>query len=257
MVNCGDVGLCCAGFLTAVLSVQPADAAYRLTYEAISYSVEDETEQIVSRQKNVMLIDEGRLRTVGGDAEGFDLIADLKKNTIYVLDAAQQSYAEIPFPSDEEDSELADGEDNRSVLTIQVDTAGEVILKHGTERYSILEDSTLIREIWTTQEIKLGFDFMQAMDGLERAFQQFAPAEDYPEFSTIFRQVRGVPLRDIQYYPFGRDVLKATRIDRVKPAESDFQPPEKFARRALRDLAGVESPDEISADTPGPQGRRE
>lgn len=230
-----------------IVQAGAAQAGYRISYEAVSYSTEDETERVVNRQNNVMLIDEGKLRTAGGDAGGFDLIADLRDARIFVLDAMRMMYAEIEFPPAIADTaaDTAGG-----VLQIQVEDTGPVILKHATHHYGIYEDSTLIREIWTTEELNLGFDFMHAMDGLERAFQKFAPAEDYNEFSSIFRRVRGVPLKDVQYYPFGRDVLQATRIERVKFGPHEFLPPKDYGKRMLKDLAEGDIDDEDSGDLP-------
>lgn len=230
--------------LTIFGGAEDALAGYRISYEAVSYSDEVEPDQVISRQKNALLIDQGKMRTVGGDLAGFDLIADIAANRIYVLDATQQAYALIDFPALEPDTPAdtaAATADSAapvpSDLLVSVADTSDPILKYPTRMYSIFEDSTLIRELWTTEELNLGFDFMRAMDGLERAFQKFAPAEDYQEIASIFRKVRGVPLKDIQYYPAGRDTLQAVKVEKIKFAAGEFSPPSNYVQRNLKNLA--------------------
>lgn len=231
------------GMWMAVASVcamaQIAEAGYRISYEAISYSSMDGPEQEDTRQKNVMLIDGGRFRTVGGDVAGFDLIADVTDTRLFILDSYHNSYAMVPFVLQPSETDPPSGS---SELDIRLDESGPMMLKHPTRHYSIYEDSTLIREIWTTDDLEMGFDFMQAMDGMERAFQEISPSEDYEEFSTVFRQVRGVPLRDVQYYPYGRDVLEAVRIDRVKIRPEEFLPPSGYVEKALSEILETDAP---------------
>ena len=231
------------------LGMGEAQAGFKVSYEAVSYSSEEEdTPQVVSRQKNVMLIDQGKLRTAGADAAGFDLIADLKTATIYVLDATQQSYAQIPFPDTASDTK---SDDTAGSLQIQVEDTGPQVLGYPTRKYRIYEDSILIREITATEQLNMGFDFMQAMEQLEHAFQEFSPAENFGELSALYRRVRGVPLVDIQYYPNGLDVLQATKVDRVKLKAEEFLPPKNYAKKELQNLSesgtGADQPEKASS----------
>lgn len=234
------MGLGFAVFVAVLFSgLSSAQAGFRLAYEAVSYSSEEEdTPQVVSRQKNVMLIDDGKLRTVGQDASGFDLIANLKTGVIHVLDAVHQAYSEIPFVSDSDLPPTDTGsEETSEMLQILVEDTGPETLGYRTHKYRIYEDSILIREITTTEQLNMGFDFMQAMEGLEHAFQEFSPAENFGALSLLYRQVRGVPLIDIQYYPQGLDVLQATKVERIKFKPEQFLPPKNYAKKPLQSLS--------------------
>ncbi|OGH60656.1 MAG: hypothetical protein A3G34_11060 [Candidatus Lindowbacteria bacterium RIFCSPLOWO2_12_FULL_62_27] len=222
--------------LAALLQAGGAWGGYRVAYEAVSYSEEGDTPEVVSRQKNAMWIDKGKLRTVNGDVSGYDLIADLNARTIYVLDAKTQAYSMIEFPP----AIPAETEPAEGIFLIEEDETAAPVLGFAARRYRIYEDSALIREITTTQEITPGFDFMRAMEGLERAFQAFAPSDDYEPLSMLFRKVHGLPLNDIQYYPYGRDVLEARKIERVKFSEEEFLPPKHYVKRDLRNLSEEE-----------------
>lgn len=210
-----------------------ADAGHRITYEAVSYSEENDSPQVMNRQKNSLLIDRGRFRTVGGDVEGFDLIADVDSSTICVLDATQNAYAVIPFPLRDE----TDTAESPSMFRIDVHDTGPTILGYATRQYRIYEDGNLVREIYTTDRLPMGFDFMHAMEGLERAFQDFAPSDDYSDLRALFRQVRGVPLKDIRFYPYGRDVLQALRIERQHFRAEEFLPPRDYVLKTLQALS--------------------
>lgn len=216
-----------------VLNVFTAHAGFRVTYEAVSYSEEGDTPEVVSRQQNALLIDQGKLRTVNGDMEGFDLIADLKTSSIYVLDAKSRTFALIDFPPvDESDTDAGSG-----VFQIDVQETAPPMLGYAVQHYRIYEDSTLWREIWTTKELNLGFDYMRAMEGLQRAFQELTPDDEFDQLTALFRRVRGVPLSDIQVYPFGRDVLQAKKVERVKFGAAEFRPPKNYEQKKLKDLS--------------------
>ncbi len=232
----------------ALTGASAAMAGYRITYEAVSYSQETETAQVVNRQKNVLLIDKGRFRTVGGDVQGFDLIANIGDSTIYVIDAVQKAYAVIPFP----DRADTDGVVDNGTFRIETVETGPTLNGYPTRQYKIYEDGNLIRELYTSERFMLGFDFMFAMEGLERAFQDFAPSEDFGDLRSLFRQVDGVPLKDIQYYPYGRDVLQTLKIERVAFRPEEFFPPAGCAKKTLRELSegGVDGEDKDTENTP-------
>lgn len=215
----------------AVFEPNFAHAGYRVTYEAVEYSETEDTPDVVSH-KNVMWIENGKLRTVNGDVEGFDLIADIKNSCIYVLDAKQQAFAQIDFVPVED----LDTVEETGVFQIEVEETAPPYLEYTVQRYKIYEDSSLIREITTTDELGLGFDFMRALDSLQRAFQDVTPEEEYRQLSHLFRQVRGVPLNDVQYYPMGKDILQAKKVERVKFTAEDFLPPKHYTKKTLRDL---------------------
>ncbi|MBI4179834.1 DUF4412 domain-containing protein [bacterium] len=233
-----------------------ARAGFRITYDAVSYStVTETTVETTDRRQNVLMIDEGRLRTVGGDAEGFDYIADARggwpetaaaeiygegldaaadgRPVVYILDQTRPACAEIPFL-------IVDGTDTGfDTAGLWIESAGEdkSMMGYRTELYRIYEGDALIREIWTTMDFGLGFDYMRVLESFEREFNKMAPQEDFDETARIFRRVKGVPLVDIEYYPGGRDVLEARTIQKKKYKDDDFRPPENYTRVSLRELA--------------------
>lgn len=225
-------------FVLAAFHLPAADAGYRITYEFVSVSEEGETPEITLRQKNALLIDSGRMRTVNGDVEGYDLIADLAESRIFVLDAKHQTYAQIDFPP----LDQLESDTHETPFQIEVEETAPPVLGYAVRLYRIYEDSALWREIVSTNEIDLGFDYMRAMEGLQRAFQEFDPEEDFAQLTMLFRRVHGVPLSDVQYFPFGKDILQAKKIDRVKFKADEFLPPKNYTKRPLRNLSDSDTP---------------